>query len=82
MVERKQVESVIDNYLAGRFNIDKAKITDDLNLQNDLDADSIDRIELVLEAEDYLDLSILDDQAENLQTIGKLVDYIVEHSNK
>ena len=57
-----------------------AKITDDLNLKTDLDADSIDFVEFVLELEDTFGEEINDEDAEKLSTIGEVVDYIAEHT--
>ena len=47
----------------------------------DIDADSIDFVELVLEVEDMFNVEISDDDAENLVTLQQTVDYIVEHQN-
>ena len=58
----------------------RAKITDELNLKTDLDADSIDFVEFVLELEDTFGEEIDDEDAEKLSTIGEVVDYIAEHT--
>ena len=66
--------------VADQFDGDRAKITDELNLKTDLDADSIDFVEFVLELEDTFGEEIDDEDAEKLSTIGEVVDYIAEHT--
>ncbi len=51
-----------------------------MNLKTDLDADSIDFVEFVLELEDTFGEEINDEDAEKLSTIGEVVDYIAEHT--
>ena len=67
--------------ISKRFSIDRDKITKDLNFQNDLDADSIDFVELVMDLEDIFGAEIPDDDAEKLQTVGEAVEYIKSHQN-
>ena len=70
------------HHLIAIHDIDRAKITDELNLREDLDADSIDFVEFVLEVEDTFGAEISDDDAEKLSTIGDVVNYIDEHLAK
>ena len=56
-------------------------MTPDLNFLTDVNADSIDFVELVLEVEDMFNVSISDEDAENLVTLQQTVDYIVAHQN-
>ncbi|KRM07643.1 MAG: acyl carrier protein [Liquorilactobacillus ghanensis] len=62
-----------------RFEIAVDKITPDLNFTNDLDADSIDLVEFVLELEDSFGAEIPDEEAEKLQTVRDVVTYIKNH---
>ena len=78
--KRTQIFNKISEIVADHFDIDRAKITDDLNLKTDLDADSIDFVEFVLELEDTFNAEIADDEAEKLSTIGEVVDYIDQHT--
>ncbi|WP_373842931.1 acyl carrier protein [Limosilactobacillus sp.] len=79
--KRKEIFDKVSEIVADHFDVDRAKITDDLNLKTDLDADSIDFVEFVLELEDTFNEQIDDDEAEKLSTIGEVVDYIEEHTN-
>lgn len=81
--DRKQeIFNKVSEIVADHFDVDRAKITDELNLKTDLDADSIDFVEFVLELEDTFNAEIADDEAEKLSTIGEVVDYIDEHTNQ
>jgi len=57
--------------------VDKSEITRETSFINDLNADSLDTVELVMEFEDEFDLSIPDEEAEKIQTVGAAVDYVV-----
>ncbi|MDY3702125.1 MAG: acyl carrier protein [Limosilactobacillus coleohominis] len=80
-MEKNEIFDKVSAIVADHFNIDRAKITDDLNLKTDLDADSIDFVEFVLEVEDTFGAEIEDSEAEKLNTIGEVVDYIAAHQN-
>ncbi|HIX35096.1 MAG TPA: acyl carrier protein [Candidatus Limosilactobacillus merdigallinarum] len=81
-MEKKEIFDKVSAIVADHFDIDRAKITDDLNLKTDLDADSIDFVEFVLEVEDAFGATIEDDEAEKLNTIGEVVDYIYNRQSK
>ena len=80
MTEEEIFNKIADK-ISERFSIDRDKITKDLNFQNDLDADSIDFVELVMDLEDIFGAEIPDDDAEKLQTVGEAVEYIKSHQN-
>lgn len=80
-MDRAEVFKKVSAIIADHFEVDRAKITDNLNLRTDLNADSIDFVEFVLEVEDTFGATIDDDDAEQLSTIGDVVDYIVSHQN-
>ena len=82
MADNKKTEifNKVSEICADHFYVERAKITDDLNLKTDLDADSIDFVEIVLELEDTFGEEINDEDAEKLSTIGEVVDYIAEHT--
>jgi acyl carrier protein len=60
----------------------KEKVTEETSFINDLGADSLDTVELVMELEDEFDLSIPDDAAEKIKTVGDAISYIDEHAKK
>lgn len=59
-----------------RFGVDEQKITRELTFQEDLGADSLDVVELIMELEDVFSIQISDEDAEKIKTIGDAVDYI------
>ena len=68
-------ERVID-IVAEQLGVDKEKITAETSFVNDLGADSLDTVELVMELEEEFDIQIPDDQAEKIKTVGEAIDYI------
>ena len=68
-------ERVID-IVAEQLGADKEKITAETHFINDLGADSLDTVELVMELEEEFDINIPDDAAEKIQTIGEAVKHI------
>ena len=68
-------ERVID-IVAEQLGVDKDKITPETSFVNDLGADSLDTVELVMELEEEFDINIPDDAAEKIQTVGQAVEYI------
>ena len=68
-------ERVID-IVAEQLGVDKEKVTPDTSFVNDLGADSLDTVELVMELEEEFDINIPDDAAEKIQTVGQAIDFI------
>ena len=60
----------------------KEKVSEETSFINDLGADSLDTVELVMELEDEFDLSIPDEAAEKIKTVGDAIGYIEEHAKK
>jgi acyl carrier protein len=72
VIEQKVIEIVSE-----QMGVDKTEITRETSFINDLNADSLDTVELVMEFEDEFDMSIPDEEAEKIQTVGAAIDYIV-----
>ncbi|MHC4158920.1 MAG: acyl carrier protein [Planctomycetota bacterium] len=70
-MEKKVVEIISE-----QMGVDKSEVTRETSFINDLNADSLDTVELVMEFEDEFNMSIPDEEAEKIQTVGAAVDYI------
>ena len=68
-------ERVID-IVAEQLGVDKEKIKPETSFVNDLGADSLDTVELVMELEEEFDINIPDDAAEKIQTVGEAIEFI------
>ncbi|MGN1433081.1 MAG: acyl carrier protein [Ruminococcus sp.] len=66
--------------LAEQFDVEEDKITADTDLQEDLGADSLDVVDLLMSIEDEFDVEVPDDEIENIKTVGALVSYIEANS--
>ena len=76
-IEEKVIEIVSE-----QMGVDKSEITPETSFINDLNADSLDTVELVMEFEDEFDMSIPDEEAEKIQTVGAAIDYIKKVMNE
>lgn len=74
----KTVEEKVIDIISEQMGVEKAEIARETSFINDLNADSLDTVELVMEFEDEFDMSIPDEEAEKIQTVGAAVDYIVK----
>jgi len=68
-------ERVID-IVAEQLGVDKEKVTPETSFVNDLGADSLDTVELVMELEEEFDIQIPDEAAEKIQTVGQAIEFI------
>ena len=76
-VNVQAIENKIIDIISEQMGADKSEITRETSFINDLNADSLDTVELVMEFEDEFDMSIPDEEAEKIQTVGAAIDYIV-----
>jgi acyl carrier protein len=71
----------VKDIVADNLGVDREKITPETSFVNDLGADSLDTVELVMELEEEFDINIPDDAAEKIQTVGQAVQYIESGTN-
>ena len=72
----KDISNKIKKMVADHLGIEEAKVTDEASFIDDLGADSLDTVELVMEFESAFDITIPDEDAEKIQTVGTAIDYI------
>ena len=71
----------VKDIVADNLGVDREKITADTSFVNDLGADSLDTVELVMELEEEFDINIPDDAAEKIQTVVQAIKFIEEAQN-
>ena len=70
----------VENIIAEHLKLDVSDVTDEKHIIDDLGADSLHTVELVMEFESEYDMSIPDEDAETLNTVGKIKEYIAEYA--
>jgi acyl carrier protein len=72
------IEDTVTSIIVDKLGVDDADVTPDASFTNDLGADSLDTVELIMEFEKEFDLTIPDEEAEEIATVGDAVDYLEE----
>ena len=76
---REEVLELIRAHLADALEVDRARIHEGTRLKEDLEADSLDLVELVMELEDRYGVRIPDEEAVKILTVGQAADFVVAH---
>ena len=79
MANRQEILERVTEIIAAQMGVQKEQIKSETSFVNDLGADSLDTVELVMELEEEFDITIPDEAAEKIQTVGQAVNYIEEH---
>jgi acyl carrier protein len=79
-INREEALERVRSILVEQLGVDDEQVTEDASFQGDLDADSLDLVELIMELEDQFGLKISDEDAQKIATVGEAVDYVVAHS--
>jgi acyl carrier protein len=68
----------VKKIIVDKLGVDESEVTAEASFTNDLGADSLDTVELIMEFEKEFDISIPDEQAESIGTVGQAVSYLEE----
>lgn len=71
-----EIAEKVKKIIVDKLGVDESEVTNEASFTNDLGADSLDTVELIMEFEKEFDVSIPDDQAENIATVGQAIDYL------
>ncbi|MBL4652331.1 MAG: acyl carrier protein [Flavobacteriales bacterium] len=74
------VKSKVVSIIVDKLGVEEGEVTNEASFTNDLGADSLDTVELIMEFEKEFNIAIPDDRAENIATVGEAVKYIEENA--
>jgi acyl carrier protein len=78
-LDREEILGKIQEITADRLGVDEGDVTSDASFREDLEADSLDLVELIMELEEQFGMEIPDEEAEKITTVEEAVDYVMEH---
>jgi len=82
VADANAVEEQVRQIICDKLSVKPEQVTPATSFVNDLGADSLDTVELVMEFEDKFGMQIPDEEAEKIQTVGDAIKYIVEHQGQ
>lgn len=75
-----EISDKVKAIIVDKLSVDEAEVQDGASFANDLGADSLDTVELIMEFEKQFGITIPDDQSEKISTVGDAIAYIKEHT--
>jgi acyl carrier protein len=71
-----QIAEQVKKIIVDKLGVDESEVTNEASFTNDLGADSLDTVELIMEFEKEFDVAIPDEQAEKIQTVGQAIEFL------
>ena len=81
MSPKEDILAKLRPIIAEQLGVDEADVKEDASFTEDLNADSLDLVEMIMSLEEQFHLQISDEDAEKITTVGEAVDYIAEHTS-
>jgi len=78
-VDQSQIETRLKKIIVDNLGVDEAEVVPTANFVDDLNADSLDLVELIMSLEEEFSIEISDEEAEKIRTVGDAIEYIQEH---
>jgi acyl carrier protein len=78
-VDQAEIESRLKKIIVDNLGVDEAEVVPTANFVDDLNADSLDLVELIMSLEEEFGIEISDEEAEKIRTVGDAIEYISEH---
>jgi acyl carrier protein len=76
---REEIAAKVKQIIVDKLTVDPSEVTEEASFTNDLGADSLDMVDLIMEFEKTFNISIPDEAAEKISTVGEAIDYLAEH---
>ena len=77
-----EIAQKVKSIIVDKLGVEESEVTPEASFTNDLGADSLDTVELIMEFENEFNISIPDDQAENISTVGQAIQYLEQNVGK
>jgi acyl carrier protein len=81
-MDQDSIEERLKRIIAEQLGVDESQVTRDASFEEDLNADSLDLVELIMSLEEEFGIEISEEDAEGIKTVGDATDYVREHKGE
>jgi len=81
-VDQGNVEERVRRIISDQLGVDESQVTPNASFEEDLNADSLDLVELIMSLEEEFNIEISEEEAERIRTVGDAIEYIREHGSE
>lgn len=76
---QKEIQDKVVDVIVDKLNVEPSAVTMDANFRTDLSADSLDTVEIIMALESEFDITIPDEEAQKIETVGQAISYVESH---